>query len=116
MVAAATQRTTTFILESFLLDILQVDFLESGKVLFGWTWFFREVKGDGRLFDFYLQSFVKFQQDGISFYAVDFPMDASNGYHIISFFYFIDKLLGFLLFFLLWTDHEEVHDQDNRSK
>jgi len=54
VVAAAMQRTTTFRLESFLLDILQGDFLESGKVLLGWTWFFGEVKGDSRLFNFHL--------------------------------------------------------------
>ena len=31
-------------------------------------------------------------------------------------FNFFNKLLGVFLFFLLRSDHEEVHDQDDRAK
>lgn len=103
-------------LESFLEEILQGFFLESGKVLVGCAWFFGELQRDSRLFHFYFQTLVKFQEYSIAFYAEYFAVDATYGDHFISFFDFFDKLLGVFLFFLLRPDHEEVHDQDDGAK
>jgi len=53
VVAAKMHRATTFMLESFLAEILQGFFLESGKVLVGCAWFFGELQRDRGLFHFY---------------------------------------------------------------
>src|SRR5690606_518487 len=88
----------------------------SRQCLFSSVGFFGKIQGDGRLLDLHLEAPIQLQPQGFSLYAVDTAMDTSDRHHVITFFNFRNKVFSLFLLFLLGSNHEEVHDQDDTSE
>src|SRR5687768_4247945 len=69
-----------------------------------------------RLIESDSSTFFNFQNKSVTIEFRHMTMCASNGYYIIAFFNFLDKLLLFFGLLLLRTNHKEVKNENDPTK
>lgn len=72
--------------------------------------FRRRLARNGRFLKRQLNAPVNFNNYGSTLNGHDFPVQATDGYHIITFLEVADEVFLIFLFLLLGPNHEKVHD------